>query len=200
MPRTEENKAALIATQFDEHRELEGLMTVAAQWGLESGFLGIEGHPEARMTALLEEASRRLFGDPSAERVRLMAEIEPAQNDWNQAQQVISGYRSRYGSQAHGERIGLVRRLRHWLWNSRDYRSAVRVIRRRTPQLRDLRTKLDVVEATHRAAGAWRETAAPALKATFEYQNQRAGIARARKEENDNDDPNAKYLVASRAN
>jgi len=39
-------------------------MAQAAQWGLEVGFLGIDGHLEPRMRALLEESVKRLFGLP----------------------------------------------------------------------------------------------------------------------------------------
>ena len=180
-------------------REMEQLMTLAAQWGLEAGFLGIEGHLEPRMQVLLKESVKRVFGDFEAERDRLMAELDSAETAWDQAQKVITEYRSRYGSGANGERAGWLRRLRSWLWQTRAYRSAIAISRREAPVLRELRPNLASVECTRRAANDWRETAAHGLKANFEFQRQRAVIARGRKEEHYNDDHNTKHFIARRA-
>jgi hypothetical protein len=174
-------------------------MAQAAQWGLEAGFLGIDGHLEPRMQALLEESVKRLFGDFEAERDRLMAEIGSAETAWDQAQQVITLYRSRYGTGAEGERAGWLRRLRNWLWQTRDYRSAIAISRREAPALRELRLSLANVERTRRVANGWRETAAKGLGANFEFQQQRAAIARGRKERHSNDDHNTKHFIARRA-
>jgi len=180
-------------------RQMEQLMTLAAQWGLEAGFLGIDGHLEPRIQALLEESVKRLFGDFEAERDRLMAELDSAETAWEQAQEVISEYRSRYGTGANGERSSWLRRLRRWLWQTRDYRSAIAISRREAPLLRDLRLGLANVERTRRAADGWRETAAHGLRAIFEFQRQRAAIARGRREGHYNDNHNAKQFIARRA-
>jgi hypothetical protein len=204
MPRGDTNNflAANTGTGADlgtAPREMEQLMALAAQWGLEAGFLGIEGHLEPRMQALLEVSVNRLFGYFEAEHDRLMAEIDSAETAWDQAQQAITQYRSRYGTGPNGDRTGWLHRLRNWLWQTRDYRSAIAISRREAPNLRQLRLSIASVELTRRAANGWRETAAHGLRANFEFQQQRAVIARGRKEEHYNDDHNTKHFTARRA-
>lgn len=188
--------AATIATGPGD---MDQLIAVAAQWGLEAGFLGLDGHVEARMQMLLHDTQKRLFGDFEAERDRLMAELNSAETAWSQTQQVIARYRSRYGEGPRGERAGRLRQLRNWVWQTRDYRSANAISRREAPVLRELRRGISNVERTQRAAHVWRETAIQGLKATFEFQRQRAAMARARKEEHDNADHNTKQFIARRA-
>jgi len=200
MPRGDTNNfPGANSTASADPREMEQLMALAAKWGLEAGFLGIDGHFEPRMQALLEESVKRLFGDFEAERDRLMAALESAETAWDQAQAVITQYRSRYGSEGNGERRGWLHRLRNWRWQTRDYRSAIVISRREAPNLRQLRLSLANIERTRRAATGWRETAAHGLRANFEFQQQRAVIARGRKEEHYNDNHNTKQFIARRA-
>ena len=180
-------------------REMEQLMVLAAQWGMEAGFLGIDAHLEPRVQALLDESVKRLYGDFEAGHDRLMAELDDAETAWDQAQAVIAEYRCRYGTGANGERSSWLGRLRNWLWQTRDYRSAMAISRREASVLRQLRLDLANVEPTRRAADGWRETAARGLKANFEFQRQRAAIARGRKAEHYNDNRNTKQFIARRA-
>jgi len=177
-------------------REMEQLMALVAEWGLEAGFLGIDGHLEPRMEALLDESVKRLFGDLEAARDRLMAELDSAETAWNQAHQVIKEYRCESAWQA--GRASWLRRFRHWLWQTQDYGSAIAVSRREATVMNELRLNLANVERSRRAANAWRETAANSLRASFEFQQERAAIARERKEDSI-DGHDTKHFLARRA-
>jgi len=181
MPRGDPNKSSVAKAAGPDHREMEQLMALPAQWGLEAGFLGIDGHLGPWTQALLQESVKRMFGDFESERDRLMSEIESAERAWDQAQDVITEHRARYGAGSNGERSSWLRQFRSWIWQTRDHRSATTISRREAPVLRELRLSLANAQRTRRAANSWREMAANGLRANFEYQQQRAAIARERK-------------------
>ncbi len=180
-------------------QEIDSLMKQAARWGLEAGFLGIDGQLEPRIQALLREAAARCFGYCEADRDSLLARLENLEAEWNDEQRTVSEYRARYGLETvvlSGRRW---RRLRTWIWDYRDYCAARAVCRRLSPVVRRLREEFDALERKRRAAAEWRETSAQALRATYEFQRARA--ARLRPEmENGHDARELHQCVLRRAN
>ena len=169
MPRGDPNKSSVAKAAGPDHREMEQLMALPAQWGLEAGFLGIDGHLGPWTQALLQESVKRMFGDFESERDRLMSEIESAERAWDQAQDVITEHRARYGAGSNGERSSWLRQFRGWIWQTRDHRSATAISPRDAPVLRELR--LSLANPERRAANSWRETAANGLRLTSNINN-----------------------------
>jgi hypothetical protein len=158
--------------------ELDGLMTAAVRWGMEAGFLGIDGRFEERMAPLLAEASERVFDECEAGRERLAPELEALEARLRQALGVREEFRERYGNSGLPATAGPLRRLRSFVWDWLDYHAACNFLRRAQPGLRELRTRFDRADAQRRAAGEWRKSAMVTLRANHEYQKARAALAR----------------------
>lgn len=179
--------------------ETERVTALAADWGMEAGFLGVDGRIEPRLSAILDDCLRRLFGDFEAERDRAAADIESGEAALDEARQAIEQYRSRYGVDGQRLRAGWVRRLRTWLWLRAAYRSGLVRARKELARLREARPRFENAEIRRKSAAIWRQAAMQAAMANFEFQRQRAALARERKEEHFNDNQNSKRFISRRA-
>lgn len=158
-------------------KELAELTTVVTRWGIEAGFLGIDGHLEGRLPALVREASLRLFGNCEAERDRLICQIEAAERDCEEFARRTEETREKRES----ARRGLFARLRSW-WAGLVWSRAVhRMQRRQEPELREKRLRFELAEVARREACDWREMATQSLRANFEYHQTRAALVRPEK-------------------
>ncbi len=155
-------------------QELAELTTVVTRWGMEAGFLGIDGQLEGRLPALLSEASIRAFGPCEAEREQLLFQIEAAEKDREQAALRLDEIRARRES----ARTGWFGRLRLWWAELTGSQAESRTRRRQEPELREKRIKFEVADLTRREACQWREMAMQSLRATFEYHQTRAALVR----------------------
>ncbi len=157
-------------------QELTDLTAIVSRWGMEAGFLGIEGHLEGRLSALVRESSVRLFGNCDAERDRLLCQIEAVEKEYEESAREIE--KCREGSESIRGRLGLVARMRLWFAVFTGSR-AVRSLRRRNdPDLRQARLKFELAECARRDACEWREMAAQSLRASYAYHKTRAALVR----------------------
>jgi hypothetical protein len=156
-------------------QELAELTTVVTRWGMEAGFLGIDGQLEGRLPALLSEASMRLFGPCEAEREQLLCQIEAAEKAREQAARRLDEVRARRESAG----AGWFGRLRLWWTEWIGSHAESRTRRRQEPDLREKRVKFEIADLTRREACQWREMAMQSLRATFEYHQTRAALVRA---------------------
>ena len=153
-------------------KELAELTTVVTRWGMEAGFLGIDGQLEGRLPALLSEASMRLFGPCEAEREQLLCQIEAAEKEQEKAALRLDEIRARRES----TRTGWFGRLRLWWAELTRSQAESRTRRRQEPELRQKRVKFELADLTRREACQWREMAMQSLRATFEYHKTRAAL------------------------
>ena len=179
--------------------EIESLMKQVAKWGMEAGFLDIDGHLEARLQPLLRDASAARFGYCETECDSRASRLENLEAEWCSAQRTVAGYRARYGIEAAATQGRHWRRLRNWIWDYRDYCAARAICRRRAPLVRQLREEFDGLERKRRTAAQWRETAAQALRANYEFHRARAARLRPEKE-NRHDTRELHQVVLQRAN
>jgi hypothetical protein len=173
--------------------ELGVLTATALRWGLEAGFLGIEGHLEGRVLALVREASVRLFGNCEAERDRLLCEIEAMEKEYEDASRRIAECRENRERSRGGRSWIAV--LRACLAELLALRAARALRRRRNPELRTVRREFETAERTRRDASEWREMAAQSLRATYEYHKIRAAIVRPEKEQTHDTRENRQFIV-----
>jgi hypothetical protein len=168
-------------------KELAELTVTVSRWGMEAGFLGIDGHMEGRVLALVREASVRLFGNCEAERDRLLCRIEAIEKEYEESSRQI-------------EESGTRRRgLFAWLWawftdpvNSSEARS---MHRRNDQELRKSRLDFEIAECARRDACEWREMAAQSLRASYEYHKARATAVRPVKERNHDTRDNRQFII-----
>lgn len=73
--------------------ELSALTATVAKWGMEAGFLGIEGHLEGRVSALVREASVRWFGNCEAGRDLWLCRVESIEKEYDNASRKIADCR-----------------------------------------------------------------------------------------------------------
>lgn len=155
-------------------QELAKLTAVVVRWGMEAGFLGIDGQLDGRLPALVKEASLRLFGNCDAERDRLLSQIEGAEREQEESARRLQELRDRLQVM----RLGWCTRLRLWWQDLAGTRADRRMHRAQDPELRGRRLKFEMVELTRREACEWREMAMQSLRASFEYHQTRAALVR----------------------
>ncbi len=162
--------------------ELSALTATVAKWGMEAGFLGIEGHLEGRVSALVREASVRWFGNCEAGRDLWLCRVESIEKEYDNASRKIADCRqNRDLARRGGSRIAV---LRAWLIELMAYRSARALRRRRNAELQTARQELETAERTRRDASEWREMSAQSLRATYEYHKARAAMVCPEREQN----------------
>lgn len=183
-------------------KELSELTAMVSNWGMEAGFLGIEGHLEGRLLALLREASVRLFGNCEAERDRLLCRIEAMEKEMEESARGVEKCRERHN--AIGGRLSLIARLHAWFSHRAEISEARSVCRRNEPDLRKAHLDFEVAERTRRDAAEWREMAAQSLRASYEYHKERAALVRPEtsqlEEEQNHDTRDNRQFIVHRAN
>src|SRR5580704_7381484 len=147
-------------------QELAELTAVVSRWGMEAGFLGIEGHLEGRVLALVRESSVRLFGNCEAERDRLLCQIEALEKEHEESEQEFE--RSRETRESSRGRLGPLARLRLWFAELAGSNAVASLRRRNDPDLRQARLKFELAECARRDAAEWREMATQSLRANYE--------------------------------
>lgn len=183
-------------------KELAELTATVSRWGMEAGFLGIEGHFEERIMALVREASVRLFGNCEAERDRLLCRIEAMEKEMEEsARKVEECGKERHG--VHG-RLGPIAWLRTWLSERTEINEARSVRQRNEPDLRKAHLDFELTERTRRDAAEWREMATQSLRASYEYHRERAALVRPQtsqlEKEEHHDTRDNRQFVVHRAN
>jgi hypothetical protein len=175
-------------TTHSSHSEMETLTAQVGKWGMEAGFFDLEDHLEPRLAALIRDSSEKLFGNCEAELDCLQSALDSAEIEWSAASRVVER-----------PRPGLFRRLCFWLRNAREYRAACGACRRLEPELRKLRLDLDAARSARNAAAEWRKHASETLPANYQFQKNRAALARPAKETS-HDTRETRNLIVQRAN
>jgi hypothetical protein len=184
--------------------ELAELTAKVVRWGMEAGFLGIEGHLEGRVQALVREATVRVFGNCDAERDRLVCRIEAMEQELEDSARKVEEVRAVRDSMR--SRRGLLGWVLSWFAGRSELSGAQAAGRRNDPELRKARLDLEMAECTRRNAAEWREMAVQYLRVTYEYQKARAAVvrpqdARSEKEkEQTNDTRDNRQFIVHRAN
>jgi hypothetical protein len=160
---------------------------------MEAGFLGIDGHLEGRMLALVREASVRLFGNCEAERDRLLCRIEAIEKEYEESSRKIGESDARH--EAIRGRRGLLARLWAWFTELANAREARSIHRRNDQELRKSRLDFEIAECARRDACEWREMASQFLRASYEYQKARAAMVRPEKERNHDTRDNRQFII-----
>jgi hypothetical protein len=174
-------------------KELAELTATVSRWGTEAGFLGIEGHLEGRVSALVREASVRIFGNCEAERDRLLCRIEAIEKEYEECADKLDESSTR--RDAFRGRRGPFARLWAWFTDLANSREARSLHRRNDPELRKSRLDFEIAERARRDACEWREMAAQFLRASYEYQKARAATVRPEKEQNHDKRDNRQFIV-----
>jgi len=156
--------------------ELGALTATVSRWGMEAGFLGIEGHLEGRVSALVRETSVRLFGNCEADRDRWLCQIESIEKEYDDAARRIAACRENRDLARGG--LSRIASLRAWLTELMAHRAARTLRRRRNPDLQTARREFETAERARRYASEWREMSAQSLRATYEYHKARAAMVR----------------------
>lgn len=173
--------------------ELTALTATVSRWGMEAGFLGIEGHLEGRVSALVREASVRLFGNCEAERDRLLCQIEAIEAEYEASDRRIAACRQTRDTTR--GRWGWIAALWAWYAELSAYAAARALRARKDPDLLAARLAFENAERARRNACEWREMAAQSLRASYEYHKVRAAMVRPEKEENYDTHENRQFVV-----
>lgn len=157
-------------------QELADLTAVVSRWGMEAGFLGIEGHLEDRLAALVRESSVRLFGNCDAERDRLLVQIEAAEKEIEDTAREAE--KRREVRKSIRGRFNLLARIQLWFAELAGAKAARSLRRRNGPEVRQARLKFELADCARRDANEWREMATQSLRANYEYHKTRAALVR----------------------
>lgn len=174
-------------------KELAELTVTVSRWGMEAGFLGIDGHLEGRVLALVREASVRLFGNCEVERDRLLCRIEAMEKEYEESSRKIEESGTRH--EAFRGRRGLFAWLWAWFTDPANSREARSMHRRNDQELRKSRLDFEIAECARRDACEWREMAAQSLRASYEYHKARAAVVRPEMERNHDTRGNRQFIV-----
>ena len=179
-----QNSSLHSETTLPAAAEMERLVSLAEKWGMEAGYLDIDGRIDERILLPIRAASERIFGGTEIDRKRLAPRLEYLEAQYTNALRIRDFYRERYlvGNGDANQSGGILRGLRTWFSAWLECQAASLLLRRRGPELQKLHADLYELESRGLAAQEWEGAATMAVKANYEYQKTRAALARPRRE------------------